>query len=989
MLTPDEQRQMAIQAQLMQLVQKPRNAGYMYGDNPNNKNDVAALLEKTLNSEQYVTPYEPSATQDYRHWLGDKTQKLATGLGASEKTGEVIRRQFAGTPDKMGAADLVPFVGEGLGFQDAGRIMDQGELMRSSGDFWRGLGVEALGAGVAGATVAGMVGPVKIVAKPLARVLKNVSGDLASGANKGDELLEAVIANPETLSRLPTTPLNRPKPLKIIHDAHRSYMERKGLPPVTPNTYVDATPETSSKVALAFENMKHSPNDPIVLKSYNKLVEETLDQYQTIKDTGLKIEFIPDGAADPYSSPSKLLADIKDNNHLWVFPTSDGFGTLNAIKDNPLLGMTKEVVGGKQLQANDVFRIVHDYFGHGLEGASFGARGEENAWLSHSGMYSKEALGAMTTETRGQNSWVNFGPHGKANRANQRNTIYADQKIGLMPDWTTQTPRGVKYEENYAGRIRGKETEGYGPVGQGADSKPTTGRGVQQVPRPISKPTIQKGQIELTHYSPKANLQEIDPSKGGSNFSIRGGERERSMYKSHVPKSFWGIDMNASGGYTKEYGVGENQYKTKIDADKLYDLKTDPNNYYFEAESKFPDNDIERLNYLDQIIKNDGFSGYWKNAPSGMVGVLFDKIKVGNLNYGDELVEAISLQNMMKAPTQRFNINMGKKATKLELDPLGYQKRNIKEGYLSDFDVQQTDLGEVNPRFDADVEMMEGGIIIPLFGDRSSTGKNITGIGDITFDKPLNPDGGIDFMLGQSAQADRALWASAPHIMNNIYNQARRLADKTGKDIYGVHVGMGPDGVDFATFAGESMAELMKFAPVKKADALKADEFMKLRDPNWIGVKHPDLRDYISTVKPEVRKSFIRYMDTAPAQAAGFPSPAIARKAVTDVTQFGQATGSAGMATGKIDIDGLIDNPTVPHSTYIQQGTGKYTGQLPQSTAEELWPDDFAVMNKQVDKNRKPLTESMKLYSLKTRLGPQEVTPELVDMLMRKREPRQ
>ena len=95
------------------------------------------------------------------------------------------------------------------------------------------------------------------------------------------------------------------------------------------------------------------------------------------------------------------------------------------------------------------------------------------------------------------------------------------------------------------------------------------------------------------------------------------------------------------------------------------------------------------------------------------------------------------------------------------------------------------------------------------------------------------------------------------------------------------------------------------------------------------------------------------------------------------------------MASGKIDIDGLIDNPTVPHGTYIQQGTGKYTGQLPSMSAEELFSDDFAVMNKQIDKNNNPLSLSNKLYSLKTRLGPQELTAEKIDMLMRQKELRQ
>jgi hypothetical protein len=52
-------------------------------------------------------------------------------------------------------------------------------------------------------------------------------------------------------------------------------------------------------------------------------------------------------------------------------------------------------------------------------------------------MYSDLARPAMTTETRGQNSWVNYGPHGDVNRkASAADTTYADQKVGLMPEWT-------------------------------------------------------------------------------------------------------------------------------------------------------------------------------------------------------------------------------------------------------------------------------------------------------------------------------------------------------------------------------------------------------------------------------------------------------------------------------------------------------------------------------------------------------------------------
>ena len=42
----------------------------------------------------------------------------------------------------------------------------------------------------------------------------------------------------------------------------------------------------------------------------------------------------------------------------------------------------------------------------------------------------------MTSETRGQNSWLNYGPYGKENEnAKVGDTTFATQKIGLMPSW--------------------------------------------------------------------------------------------------------------------------------------------------------------------------------------------------------------------------------------------------------------------------------------------------------------------------------------------------------------------------------------------------------------------------------------------------------------------------------------------------------------------------------------------------------------------------
>jgi hypothetical protein len=51
-------------------------------------------------------------------------------------------------------------------------------------------------------------------------------------------------------------------------------------------------------------------------------------------------------------------------------------------------------------------------------------------------MYSPLARMAMTSETRGQNSWLNYGPHGEKNRtARTEDTVFAPQKIGVLPHW--------------------------------------------------------------------------------------------------------------------------------------------------------------------------------------------------------------------------------------------------------------------------------------------------------------------------------------------------------------------------------------------------------------------------------------------------------------------------------------------------------------------------------------------------------------------------
>jgi hypothetical protein len=222
-------------------------------------------------------------------------------------------------------------------------------------------------------------------------------------------------------------------------DIAKDLTEKKGLLYSPQLKYAEVDPERASKLANQYELMQNNPSDPRVKKAYDAMINETMDQYEALRKAGYKFDFMPE-SGDIYGNPRNAINDIVMNQRLSVFPTEQGFGSLvESSQANPLLMKTGEKWGGKDVTANDVFRAVHDVFGHGKYGVGFRAAGEENAFQAHARMYSPEALPAVTSETRGQNSWVNYGPYGKQNRiASPENTIYAEQKTGIMQPWTWQ-----------------------------------------------------------------------------------------------------------------------------------------------------------------------------------------------------------------------------------------------------------------------------------------------------------------------------------------------------------------------------------------------------------------------------------------------------------------------------------------------------------------------------------------------------------------------
>jgi hypothetical protein len=234
------------------------------------------------------------------------------------------------------------------------------------------------------------------------------------------------------------------KPNGKARAAAAAYKKSAGIdtPALKDYRYID--PKVAKNVADAYDAMKHDPTDPKVAKSYAAFKAETLAQYKQMQKAGVKVDLNKDY---PYTNPREMHEDVRANNHMSIYPTEAGFGSGDAApSDHPLMEKAPVQMGGKDATYNDLFRAVHDYYGHAAEGNGFRANGEYNAWRAHRQMYSPAARGAMDAETLGQNSWVNSGPAGAQNKgASGADTIYADQKAGLLP------PKVVKSAEEGVG----------------------------------------------------------------------------------------------------------------------------------------------------------------------------------------------------------------------------------------------------------------------------------------------------------------------------------------------------------------------------------------------------------------------------------------------------------------------------------------------------------------------------------------------------------
>jgi hypothetical protein len=357
--------------------------------------------------------------------------------------------------------------------------------------------------------------------------------------------------------------------------------------------------------------------DDLMEKAYRQLAKETDAQFQALP---YNFSYHRAGEGN-YNSSKEMAADVHGNKHLYVYQGGDKHDFLNRI--DPASGLNE----------NEKFRAVHDLLGHAIYGNQFGPKGEEMAWAVHSQMYSPLARLAMTAETRGQNSMVNYSPlnanlkaelakyDSMANEARRKGDKALLNEINAAK---RQAYAGFEFAPNKAvllpPEFLSTKYAGGMPDYLQASNRPVKGTETQSV---------------LTHFSNDPNLQMLDPKRYGT--GIKGAEAERLRDYAGGVKDRSYFYLGEPGTVAPEAGLGVNRYRGE--ASSLYDITQDPLNFQKLARESnrtpftakvnqgvtYP---LQDANDVERLIKEYGYQGMANPKATKPMAIMFKETPV-------------------------------------------------------------------------------------------------------------------------------------------------------------------------------------------------------------------------------------------------------------------------------------------------------------------------------------------------------------------------
>lgn len=276
---------------------------------------------------------------------------------------------------------------------------------------------------------------------------------------------------------------------------------------------------------------------------------------------------------------------------------------------------------------------------------------------------------------------------------------------------------------------------------------------------------------------------------------------------------------------------------------------------------------------------------------------------------------------------------------KAALDPAGLSGVKMPD-FVQNIDYKATPTGLLAPQVNIDIADMKGKTLIPAYGDRTYGGANLTEIGGVKLDQPVEMQGGHDFMRDQ----ETGLWASEKSPMNTKALFIDDLIAK-GEDPTLVYTAMGGQSGDFSHHMGDTVMGMVEQSKITKAAAKEYDKTIRdTVDPKWVGILSPKAREYLDTkMTGSNRRLLWQEMDKTKWSDQGFPHVGVARTAITDPELLTVAPFSSGLSIGQPSGGGLLSlGNNRPHKSYSSQIGGDYMGKLEnQVSGDVMWRDFF------------------------------------------------
>jgi len=433
-----------------------------------------------------------------------------------------------------------------------------------------------------------------------------VSGRRLTPAQVATQYTEAEFGTPYKLPKNPPSSLQKQAPIgRIFLEATKESPQYKAA---TLKSYERVMPDVLQKA-------KVKSYDDLLEKSYFQLAKEVKSQFDALP---ISMSYYR-GGEGAYKSSKELFEDIDKRGHMFVYQGGD---------PHDFLGQTDPDTG---LSYNEMFRAVHDYFGHAVHRNQFGPVGEETAWAAHSQMFSPLARIAMSSETRGQNSLVNYSP------------LNAELKAKILQlDSEIATARRYGYDEAEIADLMRDRQALFNDFQYAPQKSVVLPAEMLQIDYMGTMPAGFEGLIvpdpgtatslPLTHYSQSASLTQTDPTRYGT--GIKGQEAARLRQAPDVRERTY-FYTGKPGSVRPEAGLGPNVYTAQ--GENLYNMRRDPAKLGILADvvnttsplarmNPGSIDDFQRANDFERLMRAYGYSGYF--SPEAKVATVFEPMNV-------------------------------------------------------------------------------------------------------------------------------------------------------------------------------------------------------------------------------------------------------------------------------------------------------------------------------------------------------------------------